>query len=98
MKYRTDWKRIVDNRTSSLGYIDYARGIIAVNKKRSKAYGKGEVLNSIAHEELHRRRPDLGERLTEKFAVEGNDFLDIEQKRKLLSRYKGRGKTKKKKK
>lgn len=64
------FKRMVDNAMRSYGEVDYGKRVIRINKKKSKKTGKGELLDSIVHEEQHVKHPRMKEkgikRLTEK--------------------------------
>ena len=50
------WKRKIDNNLRSFGEIDYRKKLIKVNKK------KGDVRDTVAHEELHRIHPKMYEK------------------------------------
>ena len=52
MKY----KRKVDNKMRWSGDIDDKKGIIRINKS------KGDVLDTIVHEETHRKHPKMHEK------------------------------------
>jgi hypothetical protein len=73
-KKPTTWKYKVDNRMKAFGYTDYDTKTIRVNKKKHeaakknpkyyRAYSKKELtlVNTVVHEDLHRKHP----RMTEK--------------------------------
>lgn len=56
------WIRLVDNGMNDYGEINYHKKVIRVNKNKSKKLGRGGIIDTIIHEELHRKYPDLGER------------------------------------
>jgi len=70
------------------GDIDYDNKVIRVNKSKKKNKKKGEVLNTIIHEELHRKHPKMTERKVSKKTKELMKRYGIEVKKKLYGRYK----------
>jgi len=56
------YRRIVDNRLDCYGEIDDVKKIIKINKKKNKKAGRGELLDSIAHEECHLLHPKMSEK------------------------------------
>jgi hypothetical protein len=81
MKY----KRVVDTRMRDAGEIDFEKKLIRVNPR------KREIVNTILHEELHRRYPKKNEKWIKKKAKEKESKLSIPATIKLLKKYK-RGK------
>lgn len=59
MKKQKKWKRIVDNKMRGHGDIDDEKRIIRINKSKEKNKKRGEILDSIVHEELHRTNPKM---------------------------------------
>ncbi|MFH1229552.1 MAG: hypothetical protein V1678_03960 [Candidatus Aenigmatarchaeota archaeon] len=82
------WKRVVDNKMHGHGDIDYEKKVIRVNKSKKKNKRKGEVLNTIIHEELHRKHPKMHEKTVYKKAKEMEKKTSVKQARKIYSRFK----------
>ncbi len=81
------YERVVDNRMHGYGDIDFKKKIIRVNKKRSKKAGPGEVLDTIVHEETHRKHPKMHEKTVRKETKEAIKKMSPTQKSKQYSRY-----------
>ncbi len=62
------WKRVTDNKMRWHGDIDYDKKIIRVNKAKKKNKKKGEISNTIVHEEIHRQHPQMHEKTVAKKA------------------------------
>ena len=60
MKAQKTYKRIVDNRMKDFGSMDSEKREIKVNKR------KGGVLDTIVHEETHRRHPRMSEKVVQR--------------------------------
>lgn len=72
------WRTKVDNKMRSFGITDYSKKEIRVNKKKSKRTAKlskkaarkkhgmsrkeTSIINTIVHEDLHRRHPRMHEK------------------------------------
>lgn len=90
-KFRKDgYKRIVDNKMRSFGYIDFEKKIIRVNKKKNqkesfgrKTYKRGELTRTILHEEIHRLHPKMWEKNVEKEAKKRFANMSTKQKAEL---------------
>ncbi len=83
--YKTKKKgftRVVDRRMRSFGEIDFQKKRIRVNPK------KGDLLNTIIHEELHKKYPDKSEKWVKKKTFEQEKKLGIAQAQKILDKYK----------
>ena len=87
MKSKKAWERIKDNRMRWHGDIDYEKKIIRVNKAKKKNPKKGEIINTIVHEETHRLHPKMWEKTVDKETAEKLKALSQVQKNKLYSRY-----------
>ena len=60
---------------------------VRINKKKSKKEGKGEVLDSIVHEEMHVNHPDMHERTVKKKTKSLIGRMGRTQKQKQYSKY-----------
>ena len=73
------------------GDTDLDNHVIRINKKASKAYGKKHkvagVLDTIVHEETHRKHPKMGERKVVKRTKKKIKKMTKKQKAKHYSRY-----------
>ncbi len=52
----------VDNKMKLFGQANLDTGEIKINKKKNKAAGKGELLDTIVHEKLHIKHPKMSEK------------------------------------
>lgn len=75
------YKRKIDKSMHSYGEIDFDKKTIRVNPR------KGELLNTIVHEELHRKFPDKGERWIKKKTIKEENKLVPSEAVKLLKKY-----------
>lgn len=75
------WKRKIDRRMKSYGDIDENERVIRVNPK------KGQLLNTIIHEELHRRFTEMTEKEIDKKAKKIEQRLTIKRAIQLLKKY-----------
>ena len=75
------YSRKVDKKMRDYGETDYSRGLIRINPR------KGETINTIIHEELHRKYPDKGERWVKKRAKREETRTGIRGAIRLLERY-----------
>lgn len=82
------WKRIIDNKMRYHGEIDTDKKVIRINKSKKKNKKKGEVLDTILHEETHRKHPNMHEKNVVKTAKHLMKSLSDSKKRKLYSLYK----------
>jgi len=90
------WKRRTDNKMRYSGEIDWHRGLIRINKKRSrskasvKRHGKknATILDTIVHEEEHRKHPKMHEKTVRKRTKRKIKKMSRRQKKKQYSRYK----------
>jgi hypothetical protein len=55
------WRWIVDDRMRDYGETDYERRVIRINRIMHRKYGES-LIDTLFHEELHRKFPLLGER------------------------------------
>jgi len=83
-KKKAGYKRKVDSKMRSFGEIDFEKKSIRINPK------KGEVLNTIVHEEVHRRYPDKSERWVKKRATKEEKSLTLGDAMKLMKKYQRR--------
>ncbi len=82
MKY----KRVQDRKMKDAGEINFEKRKIRVNP------AKGDLLNTIIHEELHRRFPDKPEKWINKQAKKKEKELTVAKAIKLLHKYHNRTK------
>lgn len=61
MKKLKRYKTIVDNKIKYFGETDTTKRIIRVNKSKKKNR-RGDVLNTIVHEEMHAHNPKMSEK------------------------------------
>jgi len=93
---KAEFTRKVDTKMRNYGEIDYQKKQIRVNPK------KRDLLNTIVHEEEHRKHPKKTEKQTKKRTAKVESKLTIKKAIKLLSKYdkktkKGKGKKRKRK-
>ena len=86
------YKRKVDNKMRWYGDTDTTKKVIRINKKKSKKAGRGELLNTIVHEELHAKHPRMKERGVIKKSTTVTNKMSREQKAKLYKKYMVRSK------
>lgn len=75
-------KRKVDRRMHDSGEMDFEKDAIRVNPR------KGDLINTIVHEELHRKYPDKSERWIKNRSKKDEAELTISKAIKLLQKYK----------
>jgi len=76
------YKRKIDKKMrGAYGEIDYDNGVIRINPR------KGELLNTILHEEEHRLYPNKTEREVRKSAEKKESELTISKAINLLKKY-----------
>ena len=78
---RRQWRRRLKKRIRSAGDIDYKEKEIQINPN------KGNVVNSILHEEVHKQYPNLTEKATRKKARAKEKKLTTPKARKLVKKY-----------
>lgn len=81
-KTKKDWERKVDKGMKSFGDVDRNKKQIRINPK------KKELLNTIIHEELHKRYPSKPEKWIRKKTEEKEKRLSIRKALNLLKKYK----------
>lgn len=75
------FKRKIDKKMRDYGEINYEKGVIRVNPR------KGGLLNTILHEEEHRRYPNKTEKRVRKAAARKEKSLTISQAVSILKKY-----------
>lgn len=63
------YKWVVDNKMRDFGDIDYKKNIIRINKSKKKNTKRGDILNTIVHEEIHKNHPQKHEKTARKDTV-----------------------------
>jgi acetyl-CoA carboxylase alpha subunit len=84
------WKRVVDNKMRWHGDIDEKKKIIRVNKSKKKNERKGEIIDTILHEEDHRIHPKAYEKTIRKIVKRQLNRIGSKGKKKLYSKYQKR--------
>jgi len=78
---KDSWKKGVDNKMRSFGDIDYGKKKIRINPK------KGDVIDSILHEEAHKKFPNKTEKQIKRIALKKNKEMSLRQKVAKLKEY-----------
>lgn len=98
-KKKHSYKRVVDNKMRDYGDIDFDKSVIRVNKKKSKQWTKKHkkagILDTIAHEEMHRKHPQMSEKVVKKKAEKQVGSMGKREKAKNYSKYIAQRKTQK---
>jgi hypothetical protein len=86
------WKRVIDKSMKDYGEVDYETKTVRINPSR------GDIVNTLIHENLHIKYPRRGEKWIKLKTKELESKLTIGQIIKLLEKYmackKGKGKKK----
>jgi len=80
-KKKKKFARKVDRKMHSAGEIDYEKKRIRINPK------KGDVVNTIYHEEVHRQYPNWSEKRVRKEAKKRETYASLKQIAKKLLKY-----------
>lgn len=83
-KSNRGYKRKVDKKMRDYGEINFVDRVIRINPK------KGDMLNTILHEELHRKYPTKSEKWIEKKSVKEESQLTPGKAIKILKKYTSR--------
>lgn len=70
-----------DKDMHALGEIDYEKKIIRINPT------KGDLVNTILHEEMHRKHPDMPHRTLKKKVKKKIACMDVKAQMKLLKKF-----------
>jgi hypothetical protein len=81
------YKRKVDNKMKWYGNTDTKKKVIRINKKKSKRAGKGELIDSIMHEEVHAKHPRMKEKSVERKTTRVVKAASRKKKARLYKRY-----------
>ena len=84
MKKKRGYARKVDKKMRDYGEIDFENKSIRVNPK------KGDLINTIVHEETHRKYPDKPEKWIRKRAKKEEMSLTLGQATELIKKYQRR--------
>lgn len=84
----TKYKRVVDNHMRWHGDIDEDKKIIRVNKSKKKNKHRGEILDTIVHEETHRKHQKMHEKTVYKKTRKIISRLSKKAKKRLYALYK----------
>jgi len=82
------FKRIKVKRGKHFGQIDLKKKIIKVNVSKKKNKRRGEIIDSMVHEETHRLHPRMGEKNVKKLTEKRLKRMSAKQKQKLRGKYK----------
>jgi len=89
MKKAQKIKYKVNNKLRGFGETDFERRKITVNKKKNKKQGsRGELINTIVHEDLHLKRPKAKEKTIRTVADVKVKRMSKKEKEKLYKRFK----------
>jgi predicted SprT family Zn-dependent metalloprotease len=87
----------VDNRMKSMGETDFDKHLIRINKtlhknqKGSTIMGRklkrGELLDSIVHEEMHRKHPKMHEKTVYKLTPKTTAKMSKKSKQKMYKKF-----------
>jgi len=80
-------RRKVDNKMRNFGDTDYKKKTIRVNKKKAKETGKGELLDTIVHEETHWKHPKMREKTVRRKTKKSISKMSKKQKKRLYALY-----------
>jgi hypothetical protein len=78
-----------DKRMRAFGAIDYRKNLIRVNPT------KGDLVNTILHEEMHRKHPDMPHRMLHKRVKQKIAQMDVKAHLKVLKKFLKKTKRKK---
>jgi hypothetical protein len=80
-KKKKKYSRKIDTKMKDYGDIDEKKKIIRINPK------KGDVINTILHEEEHQKDMKAGEKVIKKRALKKEKSLSVNDSIKLLKKY-----------
>jgi len=80
-KTKKGYARKVDRKMRDYGEIDYDKKVIRVNPK------KGDLINTILHEELHKQHPGWNEKKVKKEAAKKEKSMSLKTIAKKLLKY-----------
>lgn len=81
------YKRAVDNKMKYYGDTDTQKKVIRINKKKSMKAGKGELLDTIVHEEQHAKHPMMKEKTVRRKTAGVVKKMTKKQKSKMYGKY-----------
>lgn len=93
------YKRMIDNKSRDYGQVSYSPKMIRVNMKKSsrvpfrKKTGVEGQADTIYHEEMHAKHPNMKERTVRKKTRLAMDKMPVAKKKKLVARYKKKAST-----
>lgn len=94
------WKHVTGKKKGSYGETDFNKKVITINKNYHKSKGNhgsgvkknkdgsASILDTIVHEELHKRNPNMLERTVRKLTPKKVKKMSKKIKNKLYSKYK----------
>lgn len=81
------YKKVVANKMRSYGDTDYNKRIIRVNKSKKKNKKRGDIIDTIVHEETHVRHPKMHEKTVSKKTKKIIKRMSTKTKKKAYGRY-----------
>ena len=81
---RKKFKRVVDNKMRDFGDTNIKKGVIRVNKKKSRKHPKG-IIDTVIHEELHARHPKMHEKTVRKLTNKALITMSPKRKADLMA-------------
>lgn len=81
------YKRSVNNKLRVLGVTDTSKRTIKINKTRNKKAGRGELIDTIAHEEMHAKHPRMHEKTIRRKTPKAVKRMKKNTKQKMYKRY-----------
>ncbi len=85
------WLRLKDNKMKWYGDIDEEKKTIRVNKSKKKNKKKGDIIDTIVHEEMHKTNPNMYEKTVRKQTKKKLKRMSQNQKKKLYLTYREGG-------
>lgn len=82
------YKRVRDPKMRWHGDIDEKKKVIRINDSKKKNQKKGELIDTIVHEETHRMHPKMHEKTVRKEAARKVASMGQKAKAKLYKKYK----------
>ena len=86
-KGKDGYTRKVDNTMKGFGETDFKKKVIRINKSKKKNKRKGEILDTIVHEEQHRIHPEMKEKNVQKRTKKLVKKMGDKTKVKMYSKY-----------
>jgi len=82
------FKRVKDNKMRDYGDTDWNKRVIRVNKSKKKNKKRGDIINTIVHEERHVKHPKEHEKTVRKKTKLSVKRMNSKTKKRAYGRYK----------